>query len=82
MNRLVPPVVLLVAVWTGAAALAQQDVPPGHWAYDAVQSLIREGILRGYPDGSFRGRKPVTRYEFAVALRDALQEASKPRQRL
>jgi hypothetical protein len=75
MNRLVPPVVLLVAMWACAVALAQQDVPPGHWAYDAVQSLIREGILRGYPDGSFRGQKPVTRYEFAVALRDALQEA-------
>jgi hypothetical protein len=77
MNRLVPPVVFLVIGWTGAVALAQQDVPSGHWAYDAVQSLIREGILRGYPDGSFRGQKPVTRYEFAVALRDALQETRK-----
>jgi hypothetical protein len=75
MKRLVPPVVFLVIGWTGAVALAQQDVPPGHWAYDAVQSLMQDGILKGYPDGSFRGQKPVTRYEFAVALRDALQEA-------
>ncbi len=75
MKRLVPPVVLLVVVWTCAVALAQQDVPSGHWAYDAVQTLIRQGVLKGYPDGSFRGKMPVTRYEFAVALRDALQEA-------
>jgi len=76
MKRLVPPVVLLVVGWTCASAFAQQDVPPGHWAYDAVQALIQQGILKGYPDGSFRGKSPLTRYEFAVALRDALQETT------
>ncbi|GIV20469.1 MAG: hypothetical protein KatS3mg023_2220 [Armatimonadota bacterium] len=74
MNRLVPPVALVIALGLCVSAFAQQDVPPGHWAYEAVQTLIRQGILKGYPDGSFRGQSPVTRYEFAVALRDALQE--------
>jgi uncharacterized protein YukE len=74
VNRLVPPVVLVVVVWTCAVAYARQDIPPGHWAYDAVQSLIRQGILKGYPDGSFRGAVPATRYEFAIALRDALSQ--------
>ena len=76
MNRLVPPVVLATVLGIIVAASAQQDVPPGHWAYEAVQTLIQQGVLKGYPDGSFRGTSPVTRYEFAVALRDALREVS------
>lgn len=31
------------------------DVPPDHWAYDAVHNLKRNGVLVGYPDGTFRG---------------------------
>lgn len=42
---------------------APRDVPPGHWAHAAVQTLFREGILKGYPDGSFRGGRPVVRHE-------------------
>ncbi|GIV15470.1 MAG: hypothetical protein KatS3mg022_0905 [Armatimonadota bacterium] len=77
MKHSVPPVVLSIVLGVCIIASAQQDVPPGHWAYEAVQALIRQGILKGYPDGSFRGISPVTRYEFAVALRDALQEVSR-----
>lgn len=67
-----------VLVWcTCAQTVAQQDVPPEHWAYEAVQTLIRQGVLRGYPDGAFRGRSPLTRYEFAVALREAWREVSR-----
>ncbi len=48
------------------------DVPMNHWAYDAVSSLAAKGIIQGYPDGTFMGQKPLTRYEFAVALAKAL----------
>jgi hypothetical protein len=44
------------------------DVPPNHWASDGVQRLVREGIVRGYPDGTFGGRRALTRYELAAAL--------------
>ena len=49
-----------------------QDVPQSHWAYEAVTDLQSRGILLGYPDGYFRGKRPLTRYEFAVALQRAL----------
>ena len=49
-----------------------QDVPQSHWAYEAVTELQNKGILLGYPDGYFRGKRPLTRYEFAVALQRAL----------
>lgn len=55
------------------AAEAFRDVPADHWAYEAVESLRKAGILIGYPDGYFRGKRTLTRYEFAVALDRALK---------
>ncbi|HBB32234.1 MAG TPA: hypothetical protein DDZ80_23660 [Cyanobacteria bacterium UBA8803] len=52
-----------------------RDVQPGDWAYEALRSLIeRYGVLSGYPDGTFRGNRPVTRYEFAATLLRVLNE--------
>jgi hypothetical protein len=44
------------------------DVPDNHWAYEALSKMKAEGLLVGYPDGLFRGGRPATRYELAVAL--------------
>ncbi|MBI3947699.1 MAG: S-layer homology domain-containing protein [Armatimonadetes bacterium] len=41
------------------------DVPPDHWAYNAVESMRRLGLMEGFPDGTFIGKRPVTRYELA-----------------
>jgi len=44
------------------------DVPPDHWAYEAIMDLVRRGILSGYPDGTFKPDNPVKRSETAVIL--------------
>jgi uncharacterized coiled-coil protein SlyX len=44
------------------------DVPADHWAYTAVQNLQTAGVVIGYPDGTYGGKRPMTRYEFAVAI--------------
>lgn len=45
------------------------DVQPSDWAFQALKSLVeRYGVLGGYADGTFRGDRPLTRYEFAAAL--------------
>lgn len=45
------------------------DVDPSSWAFQALQSLIeRYGCIAGYPDGTFRGDRALTRYEFAAGL--------------
>jgi porin len=50
-----------------------KDVQPTDWAFQALQSLVdRYGALAGYPDGTFRGNRAMTRYEFAAALNAAL----------
>jgi S-layer homology domain len=45
-----------------------RDVPQGHYAYDAVYDLIKQGITGGFPDGTYRGDQPMTRYELAAFL--------------
>ena len=42
------------------------DVPKSHWAYEAVNKLSEKGLISGYPDGSFKGEKLVSRYAFAM----------------
>ena len=49
------------------------DVKPTDWAFQALKSLVeRYGLIAGYPDGTFRGNRALTRYEFAAALNAAL----------
>ncbi len=70
----------LLAVAISGPVKAQQapdmfkDLDRNHWAYEAVESLRSKGIVIGYPDGYFRGRRVLTRYEFAVALDRALRK--------
>ncbi len=52
-----------------------KDVSPGDWAYEALRSLVeRYGCIAGYPDGSFRGSRPMTRYEFAAGVNACLNQ--------
>ena len=62
--------VLSAAMVTPALAQNQaySDVPENHWAYEALVRLKREGLLVGYPDGEFKGRRLTTRYELASAI--------------
>jgi hypothetical protein len=46
-----------------------KDVAPTEWAYEALRSLVeRYGCIVGYPDGTFRGNRAMTRWEFAAGL--------------
>ena len=52
-----------------------KDIPKGHWAKEAVEVLHGNGIVEGYPDGEFKGDKPMTRYEYSQMLEKALAKA-------
>ncbi len=47
---------------------AFQDLPKDHWAFKDVDFLIKQGYMEGYPDGTFKGRKVITRYDVALIL--------------
>ena len=53
------------AAMTASAANPFSDVESNSWAYEAVASLSDRNIIEGYPDGTFRGNKHITRYELA-----------------
>ncbi len=60
----------VLAIGMVAPAMAQEnfpDVPDNHWAYEALKNL-KDKVLFGYPDGLYRGNRPMSRYEFAVAV--------------
>ena len=51
------------------------DVRPTDWAFQALQNLVeRYGCIAGYPDGTFRGSRALTRYEFAAGLNACLDQ--------
>ncbi|MGF1492733.1 MAG: iron uptake porin [Microcoleaceae cyanobacterium] len=50
------------------------DVQPTDWAFQALQSLVeRFGCIAGYPDGSFKGNRSLSRYEFAAGVSACLE---------
>lgn len=52
-----------------------RDVSPGDWAFEALRNLVeRYGCIAGYPDGTFRGDRTLSRYEFAAGLNACLQQ--------
>ncbi|WP_414579264.1 iron uptake porin [Anabaena sp. CCY 9402-a] len=53
------------------------DVQPTDWAFQALQSLVeRYGCIAGYPNGTYRGNRALTRYEFAAGLNACLDRVN------
>jgi hypothetical protein len=56
---------------------ALKDIPSDGWAYQSILDLVNDGIIVGYPDGTFKGSRPLTRYEAAVMVERAVQYLTK-----
>jgi chaperonin cofactor prefoldin len=71
-NRLLFLTVALAAFF-GMFASAQtqpapqfRDIPAGHWAREAVTFVVQQGLVEGFPNGTFRGNQNLTRYQAAL----------------
>ena len=64
--------IVLLALSLPVFAQEFPDVPADHWAYQAINELVADGIIQGYPDSTFGGKRAMTRYEFAEALAKAI----------
>ena len=52
-----------------------QDVSPADWAYEALRSLVdRYGCIAGFPNQTYRGNQPLSRYQFAAGLNSCLNQ--------
>jgi hypothetical protein len=53
------------------------DVYPTDWAYQALSNLVEQyGCVAGYPNGTFRGNRAMTRYEAAALLNACLDRVT------
>jgi hypothetical protein len=59
---------LVLAVVSPAFSQPFADVPTDHWAFDAIAELAAKGLVEGYPDGTFKGDRAMTRYEMAMVV--------------
>ncbi len=73
----------VLGVTSALAAHPFSDVTAQDWAYQAVERLAAEGVIQGYPDGTFKGQRNITRYEMAqmIARADAHQDEVTAEQR-
>ena len=62
----------VLGVTSAFAANPFSDVTPQDWAYQAVAQLASQGIVNGYPDGTFKGQHNITRFEMAQMVAKAM----------
>lgn len=73
--------VLAVSILGTSTVFAAENhfssVPKDHWAYNAVEKLVQDGLIDGYGDQDFRGEKSITRYEMAQLVAKAMSNMEK-----
>ena len=72
VSAITAALVVGAASTTFAAANPFSDVPADSWAYDAVSTLAADGVIDGYPDGTYKGQNTMTRYEMAQIVARAM----------
>ena len=80
MKKLLAFLVPVLAFGFVCRASAQEfpDVPAGHWAYQEIETLAKEGVVVGYPDGTFKADSYVDRAEFSTMVIKALAQEHSP----
>ena len=69
--KMILAIAAAAALTAGVSAYAANpfsDVSPDDWAYQAVSDLSDQGVVEGYPDGTFKGERNMTRYELAQVI--------------
>ncbi len=61
-------VLVLSVAGISASALTFSDLEASHWAYNDVQTLVADGTVNGFEDGTFRPGGTVTRAQFVKML--------------
>ena len=80
MRKLLGLLIPVVGLGIALSASAQEfpDVPEGHWAYKEIETLAKEGVVVGYPDGKFKADSYVDRAEFSTMVIKALAQEHSP----
>ncbi len=87
MRKTLATLLVIIMLITSSSAFANHypsfhDLDNSHWAHPAVMTMVSNGILAGYPDGSFKPNKVISRAEFAKVMVNALGLEKKPEKKL
>lgn len=80
MNKKILSAAVAMALAAGISGTAMAaegslaDVPKDHWSYQAVDQLVKDGIIEGMPDGTYAGDRAISRYEMAVIVARATEK--------
>jgi len=75
MNKLLGALAVSAVLTGSTYANPFSDVPAGHWAYGAVNSVVNSGMMKGYPKGIFKGKETVNRYQMATIISRLLKRS-------
>ena len=67
-------IVMVLGLMLPVMASPFEDVPENHWAHDAVKQLAAYGLIEGFPDGTYKGQGPMTRYQMAIVVARLLSD--------
>ena len=81
VSAITAALVVGAASTTFAANNPFSDVPADSWAYDAVSTLAADGVINGYPDGTYQGQNTMTRYEMAQIVARAMAKTDQQHER-
>ena len=66
MRKLIFSIIVLISIFSNSYGYT--DITSEYWAYNSINSLSKEGILTGYPEGDFRPEENMSRAEFITIL--------------
>jgi S-layer family protein len=64
-------------LWPASSSPLFPDLPDRHWAGDAVAQLAAKGLIEGYPDGTFKGDRSISRWELAMIVARLLNDMNR-----
>lgn len=63
----------IMLISTTCFAAGFSDLTSEHWAYKNVTNLVENGVINGYPDGTYRPENTITRGEFFKLMMTAAE---------
>jgi len=70
-GRLLLVLSLVFSLMPAVFARAAESDYAGHWAEETIDKWLKEGLISGFPDGTFRPDEGVTRAQIAVLVNAA-----------
>jgi hypothetical protein len=67
-------VALVAGIGVPAVGPPFADTPANPWAYEALARPAAKGLIQGYPDGTLKGDRTLTRYEMAMIVARVLEQ--------